>query len=57
MTDPFPKGDPMSIAFLVWCWRRPLYAGLPLAILWVGIFIAVDVFRIVYHWLTQWGKE
>lgn len=46
---------PYYIQYVIWCWRRPIYVGLPLAVLF-PLFLVIDVIVIVLYGFTHWGK-
>jgi len=47
---------PYYVQWAVWCWRKPIYIGLPLIILSIPLAL-VDVVLSVLNVLIRWGKE
>ena len=47
---------PYYVQWVVWCWRKPIWIGLPLVIL-TPLFIIIDIIYIVGYGLTIWAKR
>jgi len=53
---PLDQIAPYFVQWAVWCWRKPIYYGLPLIIL-SPLFLALDG-MLALLWLAQsWGKK
>ena len=54
----FEYGGPVPYytQWVVWCWRRPIYIGLPLAIL-TPVLIVIDVLLGMLWIFTRWGRK
>ncbi|MBA7695673.1 hypothetical protein ES703_104306 [subsurface metagenome] len=45
-----------SIQWLVWCWRKPIYIGLPL--IWLAVpIMGLDTLLAVVYIFVNWGGE
>lgn len=53
----YPERDPWFADWARWCWRRPVYIGLPLLLLAFVIAVADLLYLILYWWPAQWGKS
>lgn len=47
--------NPYYFQWIVWCWRRPIYIGLPLVFL-TPVFLVVDMVIGLLWVITRWGK-
>jgi len=52
----FPDDDPVSVRYLRWCWKQPVYLGFPLAL---GVFLICvwDAAYILSWWARHWGTK
>ena len=46
---------PYCIQWAIWCWRRPIYIGIPLLFLSI-VLMVVDAILGLWYLLTHWGK-
>lgn len=50
------EGAPYYIQWAVWCWRKPIWIGLPLV--WLAVpMLAVDAIYGLVILLTSWAKH
>lgn len=50
------EGWPYYIQWIVWCWRKPIWKGLPLSLLFFPI-MAVDVLYVVVCVIIIWSQR
>ena len=51
------EGKTCFVEFCEWCWRRPVYFGLPILLIGAIPILAIDCLLIVVATLSVWGKQ
>lgn len=52
-----PERDPWFADWARWCWRKPVYIGLPLSLLALIVAVVDLLYLVLYWWPKQWGKS
>ena len=43
------------IQWLIWCWEKPIWLGLPLALPGFAFFWVADIVALLFYLVAHWG--
>ena len=49
-------GAPFYVQWAVWCWRKPIWIGLPLMVV-MPFLLVVDLIYLIAYGLVEWAKH
>lgn len=54
--DSETEGSPYSVQWIIWCWRKPIWQGLPLLLLFIPI-LCVDFLYVIIAGIIIWSRH